>query len=82
MFTDKICPHCHDTGTTTKGAADGYLDCTHCEAADLRAGLERHLRTQRPGGQIHAVNPAREWAAYKLAYAKALADVRAQKEQS
>lgn len=78
MFTDKMCPKCNDTGATTKSAENGYLDCTEpgCDAATLRAFLDRQLFLRRPGGQANATNPARDWMAFRLGYETALHDVR------
>lgn len=72
-FTEKMCSFCHDTGTTTKDAHDGYLDCTHCEAAERRAAFDKFLRERRPGGQFTSSSSARDWAIYKHAYALARA---------
>lgn len=72
-FGEVVCPVCYDTGTTTKDAENGYLDCAHCDAAELRAAFDKWLRVQRPGGQFASSSSARDWAIYKHVYALARA---------
>lgn len=65
------CSYCLGSGTTTKDASDGYLDCTACDAAEKRAAFEKWIRVQRPGGQFNTTNLARDWAIYKHVFALA-----------
>lgn len=74
------CKVCHGSGTTTKNAEDGYLDCTQCDSAEIRAKFENWLRIQRPGGQLTIINSARDWAIFRHGYEMAMAEQRGEEE--
>lgn len=54
------CKNCQDSGSAKYPEGD-YTDCTHCDAAEIRAALARWAAANCQ----HMTRDQRDWAIYK-----------------